>query len=206
MDIIPVTTSIFQENCFLVAQDGQCIIIDPGDGVERILGEIKKHQLKPLAVMNTHGHVDHIAGVATLVQKFHIPFFMSSQDQYLLDSHETSCRKYNLPYRGTPLIDMDLSGTASVDIHPFSIGITAVPGHTPGGVLLCFGNTVFSGDTIFYRSIGRSDFPGGNYQQLEQSIREKMYSLPDETMLYPGHSRPTTVGEEKYKNPFISVK
>ncbi len=203
--IIPIKSGLFQQNCFLVENEGQVLIIDPGEGFRKAGEIISKRSLKPVAILCTHGHIDHVLGAAPLQEQFKIPLYMHSADQYLLDNLESACQKYGLPFFGTPTIDFDIADIKSIELAGLTIEFLHTPGHTPGGVLIRFEKFVFSGDTIFYRGIGRTDFPGGNFDTLQQSIQQVVYSLPDDTELIPGHSRTTTVGEEKYQNPFITI-
>jgi len=201
--IIPITSGLFQQNCFIVENEGQALIIDPGEGFRKVSEIISQRALQPMAILCTHGHIDHVLGVAPLQEQFKIPFYMHSADHYLLDNLERACQKYGLPYHGTPKIDFDIAGIKSAELAGLTVEFLHSPGHTPGGVLIRFEKFVFSGDTIFYRGIGRTDFPGGNFDTLQKSIRKVVYTLPDDTELIPGHSRATTVGEEKYQNPFV---
>jgi hydroxyacylglutathione hydrolase len=203
--IIPITSGIFQQNCFIVENEGQALIIDPGEGFQKAIEILTARQLKPAAILCTHGHIDHVQGVAPLQEQFQIPFYMHSADQYLLDNLESACQKYGLPFFGTPKIEVDLAELSQVNLAGLDLKFYHTPGHTPGGMLIGIGKYVFCGDTIFYRGIGRTDFPGGSFETLQKSIRQVVYRLPDDTELIPGHSRTTTVGEEKYQNPFIRL-
>ena len=198
-----IVSSIFQENTYILYEDGKAIIIDPGEDFEAIDTLLSSENLTPLAIVNTHGHVDHVVSVQPLKEKYNIPFYLNGNDQYLLDYLESSCDKYRLNYLGTGHIDHNLDGINSLELPPFHLNLIHTPGHTPGGLCIEYGKNVYTGDTIFLHSIGRTDFPGGDHPTLINSIKNKLFALPDDTILYPGHGPDTSIGEEKLRNPFV---
>ena len=204
-----ITVGIFQENCYLYAcpLTNEAVIIDPGDEAPRILSRIEELHLIPKYILNTHGHIDHICAIDEVSAVYPVPLAIHADDVYML-SEERTARMYG---RKAPLVqrkpDMLLKEGDRISFGTLTLEVLHTPGHTRGGV--CFVSApycVFSGDTLFQRSIGRADFEGGNYGQLATSIREKLYTLDEDLVVFPGHGEPTTIGEEKYENPFVTVE
>ncbi len=204
-----ITVGIFQENCYLYAcpVTNEAVIIDPGDEAPRILSRIEELHLIPKYILNTHGHIDHICAIDEVSAVYPVPLAIHADDVYML-SEERTARMYG---RKAPLVqrkpDMLLKEGDRISFGTLTLEVLHTPGHTRGG--LCFVSApycVFSGDTLFQRSIGRTDFEGGNYDQLATSIREKLYTLDEDLVVFPGHGEPTTIGEEKYENPFVTVE
>ena len=204
-----ITVGIFQENCYLYAcpLTNEAVIIDPGDEAPRILSRIEELHLIPKYILNTHGHIDHICAIDEVSAVYPVPLAIHADDVYML-SEERTARMYR---RKAPLVqrkpDMLLKEGDHISFGALTLEVLHTPGHTRGGV--CFVSApycVFSGDTLFQRSIGRTDFEGGNYDQLATSIREKLYTLDEDLVVFPGHGEPTTIGEEKYENPFVTVE
>ncbi len=138
-----------------------------------------------------------------LCKEYSCPFILSSKDKEILDAHKSSCEYFKQKYRGTPSLDIDIANENKLQLGDFEFKILHTPGHSPGGVCYLIENVLFSGDTLFYRSIGRTDLHGGEHGILIRSINEVLFSLPEETTVYPGHMGLTTIGEEKLHNPFI---
>ncbi len=203
-----VTVGIFQENCYLYAcpQTHEAVIIDPGDEAERILKAISKLNLTPKYILNTHGHIDHIRAIDAVSAVYPVPLAIHPDDVYMY-TDEHVARRYGL---SAPLVhrkpDILLKDGDRISFGTLTLEVLHTPGHTPGGV--CFVShpyCVFSGDTLFYQGIGRTDFEGGNYEQLITSIREKLYALEDDLTVFPGHGPRTTIKEEKSDNPFVTA-
>ncbi len=203
-----VTVGIFQENCYLYAcpQTHEAVIIDPGDEAERILKAISKLNLTPKYILNTHGHIDHIRAIDAVSAVYPVPLAIHPDDVYMY-TDEHVARRYGL---SAPLVhrkpDILLKDGDRISFGTLTLEVLHTPGHTPGGV--CFVSRpycVFSGDTLFYEGIGRTDFEGGNYEQLINSIREKLYRLEDDLTVFPGHGPRTTIKEEKSDNPFVTA-
>lgn len=198
-----VSHSVFQENTYFLFKNDQVLIIDPGDDPELLIDIINKSKHRVQAVLSTHGHVDHILAAAQICDAFSCPFVMSRHDQEILNGLELTCEHFRIKYFGTPQIDMDIADEAEIRIGEFLINILHTPGHTRGGVSYLIENMLFSGDTLFHRSVGRTDLPGGDHGKLLRSIKEVLYELPEETIVYPGHMDTTTIGDEKKHNPFV---
>jgi len=204
-----ITVGMFEENCYLYAcpVTREAVIIDPGDEAERILARIQELQLIPKYILNTHGHIDHICAIDDVSAVYPIPLAIHDADTFMY-TDERVARNFG---RRAPLVkrkpDILLKDGDVISFGTLKLEVLSTPGHTQGGV--CFVGRpycVFSGDTLFQRSIGRTDLPGGNYEQLIQSIRTQLYILEENLVVFPGHGEPTTIMEEKYENPFVTIE
>jgi glyoxylase-like metal-dependent hydrolase (beta-lactamase superfamily II) len=201
----------FQENTYLLYDhSGECIIVDAGceDEAEReqLTAYIEEHGFRPVKLVNTHCHVDHILGVAYLAEKYKIPFFIHPEEKVLFTHSRSQADFFGLKLDTPPepedyLVDGDV-----LEFGESALKIIHVPGHSPGGILLHCPEQKFliSGDVLFLQSIGRTDLPGGDYNSLVGGIIEKLLILDPDTRVYPGHGPPTTIGEEKASNPFLA--
>ena len=204
-----VTVGMLEENCYLYAcpQTREAVIIDPGDEAARILAAIEQLALVPKYIINTHGHFDHILAIDAVSEVYPVPLAIHPADVPLYNDELTS-RQFELPL---PFVkrkpDILLQEGDRITFGTLTLEVLHTPGHSPGSICLVSQSyCVFSGDTLFYRGIGRTDLAGGDYQQIEQSIRNKLYSLEDELVVFPGHGQSTTILEEKYENPFVIVE
>ena len=211
MNIARFVFNPIQENTYVVWDaTGECAVIDAGNLSARednaLVNFITEHKLRPVLALNTHGHFDHIAGVEFLRTTYDIPFAMSGKDAFLLGAAASSGRMYGVEVREAPAkIDRDLDSLTETGFGDTRFEIIATPGHTPGHVSFYEpqSKTLFTGDTLFRESIGRTDLPGGDYSWIMRSIIEKILPLGDETKVYPGHGDQTTIGHESLYNPFI---
>lgn len=211
MNIARFVFNPIQENTYVVWDaTGECAVIDAGNLSARednaLVNFITEHKLRPVLALNTHGHFDHIAGVEFLRTTYDIPFAMSGKDAFLLGAAASSARMYGVEVREAPAkIDCDLDSLTEIGFGDTRFEIIATPGHTPGHVSFYEpqSKTLFTGDTLFRESIGRTDLPGGDYSWIMRSIIEKILPLGDETKVYPGHGDQTTIGHESLYNPFI---
>lgn len=211
MNIARFVFNPIQENTYVVWDaTGECAVIDAGNLSARednaLVNFITEHKLRPVLALNTHGHFDHIAGVEFLRTTYDIPFAMSGKDAFLLGAAASSARMYGVEVREAPAkIDRDLDSLSEIGFGDTRFEIITTPGHTPGHVSLYEpqSKTLFTGDTLFRESIGRTDLPGGDYSWIMRSIIEKILPLGDETKVYPGHGGQTTIGHESLYNPFI---
>lgn len=204
-----VTVGAFQENCYLYAcpETHEAVIIDPGDEAERILKTVQELNLIPKYIINTHGHIDHICAIDAVSEVYPVPLAIHPADVYMYtDEHMAQMFGLSAPLvRRKP--DILLQEGDVLAFGTLSLSVLHTPGHTPGGLcLVSEPYCVFSGDTLFNRSIGRTDLDGGNHEQIIQSIREKLYTLDDELVVFPGHGTPTTIVEEKHENPFVTIE
>ena len=209
MEIKRVVFNPFRENTYLVWDDTkECIVIDAGNmnaGENRILAEmIQARDLKPVMAVNTHGHFDHVGGVKWLKDTFGAAFACSSKDQFLIDS-TAGGMVYGIQCNEVPAIDIDLDAVEDIRFGNTLLRVIKTPGHTPGHVVLfnAEDKSLFTGDTLFCESIGRTDLPGGDYSWIMKSILEQIVPLGDDVAIYPGHEDSSTIGHEVLYNPFI---
>ena len=204
LNVERVVTGPFQENSYLAWQDGtsSCLVIDPGDDPEKITQSIEHHDLNPIAIVNTHAHLDHIGGVSELKTHFNISFYLHHQEKPVLDGYARDCAFFGMTPKETPEVD-HWFGNEDLSIGDFEIQLVETPGHTPGGTCLVVNNHVFTGDTIFAGSVGRTDLPGGNWNTLCNSLVKAMKEIPGDFILHPGHGPDTTLEQEMSQNPFL---
>lgn len=196
-----------QTNCYvLFSSNRQCLVIDPGADGQWIIKEIEKKNGKPLAVLLTHAHFDHIGAVDDVKNRFNIPVYIhKAEKEWLMNPDLNGSSKYP----GLPLVQNEKADyfleQGDMQIGPFHFEVRHTPGHSPGSVSFIFNDAHFAvvGDTLFKQSIGRTDLVGGDTKQLLNSIHDKLLTLDDDFIIYPGHGSPTTPGEEKDMNPFL---
>jgi glyoxylase-like metal-dependent hydrolase (beta-lactamase superfamily II) len=199
----------YQTNCYVLRNDDSakdCLIIDPGLEAEELIEFIDEQKLNPVAVVLTHGHIDHIAGVAALRSRFpEIKVYIHNLDAEMLTEPNINLSAMTGTAFVTVAENVALKERDVIDLASIKLLVLHTPGHTPGGISLYSkqAGVVFVGDTLFADSIGRTDFPGGSMTQLLNSVREKLFTLPDDTEVYPGHGPATTIAAEKAHNPFF---
>ncbi|MEG0789191.1 MAG: MBL fold metallo-hydrolase [Alistipes sp.] len=198
------------ENTYVVwDQTNECAIIDAGNCNAKenaaLSNFITEHALKPVLAVNTHGHFDHTLGVEYLKQTYGIPFALSSKDQFLLDGATVGSSIYGVTMTAMPSMDIDLDTTPEIKFGETTLRVIHTPGHTPGHIALFDpqSKVLFTGDTLFRESIGRTDLPGGDYSWIMRSILDNLIPLGDEVQVYPGHGPETSIGHETIYNPFI---
>ncbi len=199
----------FLENTYVISKDEKCLIIDPGFSRENEFISFKdfleSNTLTPIAVVLTHAHVDHILGLQRLLKDFQIPVYLNTEDLFLWENFGSQATMFGLNQVGFSFIPEALptEGKFIIDIFEFECVFT--PGHSPDHTSLYFEEEGFilAGDALFWESIGRTDLYKGNFELLEQSILNKLYVLPQDTKVYPGHGPETTIGHEKKFNPFV---
>jgi len=205
MKIHTFTLGPFQTNSYLVEDEttGLALLIDPTIGSESIYDYVAAHKLQVPLIVNTHGHIDHVYGDAFFKQKTGAALVIHPADTDWLQAVPQQAVMFGIqaPPSATP--DQLVNDGDSVATGNLSLRVIHTPGHTPGGICLYGHGILLSGDTLFAGSIGRTDLPGGDYETLIAAIHEKLLALPDETVVYSGHGRPTTIGEEKRLNPFL---
>jgi len=206
MKVKKVVVGIFEVNCYILwdEKDKEAIVVDPGEEGERIIEVIRKDSLKIRSIVNTHTHIDHIGANDFLREKTEAPLLAHSADVFLLQNAELNLSTLTGKDRSFGLPDRVLEEGDEIRVGGFSLRILHTAGHTPGSICLYGDNKLFSGDTLFAGGIGRTDLAGGNLRELQKSIKDKILTLPDEVVVYPGHGPSTTVGKERKCNLFIS--
>jgi hydroxyacylglutathione hydrolase len=201
-----VVVGALETNCYLVycKETRACAVIDPGADPEKIIAAVADLELKPAIVLNTHGHVDHIGGNSDIVKKYAVPLAMHAADTGMLQVSDYIELSLLLGARNSPPPDRLLAEGDEVAFGRVSLRVIHVPGHTPGSIGFVAGGVLFSGDTLFCGGVGRTDLPGGSWKDLERSIRERILTLPEETIVLPGHGPWTTVEQERNSNPFLT--
>ncbi len=193
-------------NCFIIGCDStrEAVIIDPGDETDQILEIVNQKKLKVKYILLTHGHVDHLAAAKSLKAKLDVKLLMHKDDLALVQNAPTQAAMFGLPDPGVPSADQYVEEGDKISVGKLEFKVLHTPGHSPGSVTYFINEKLFVGDLIFSGSIGRTDLPGGSYEQLIQSVKNKIFSQPDSTDIYPGHGPATTVGTEKATNPFFN--
>jgi hydroxyacylglutathione hydrolase len=188
----------------------QAVFIDPGDEVEQLLDFIRTQELRVTQILLTHAHVDHVSGVAEARRVLNAPIHLHKDDLFLYQNAVRTGMMFGLTVEEPPPVDRFYEGEGPITFGDYAVRVVHTPGHCPGGVCLAItkaGETaaphLFVGDTLFAGAIGRTDLPGGDYETLLRSITEKLFSFPDESIVYSGHGPETTIGREKTNNPFV---
>lgn len=208
MTIEPITVGPFAMNAHLVYDKvgGQALLIDPGDEVERLLRRISELKLTVLAIVFTHGHIDHVAYAEEARQALGVETYLHPLDWDMARAVPRQAMMFGLPPMKAPTLDRELPSSGTVEWGPFGFEVRHTPGHSPGSVVLIDheSRAVLVGDLVFAGSVGRTDLPGCSTAALNRSIVESILPLPDDYRLYPGHGPTTTVGEERRSNPFVA--
>jgi hydroxyacylglutathione hydrolase len=201
-----IVVGVFQENCWVIGsrRTREGIVIDPGDEPEKILELARDMGLNVKLIVNSHAHVDHIMGVRGVQEQTGARFLLHPDDLGIARTMPRSAARF-LGYEPPPAPDPDapVADGDVVEVDGLQLRVLHVPGHTPGSVAYYAEGLLFSGDTLFRGSIGRTDLPGGDYGQIMTSIVDKLLALPDETIVLPGHMQETQIGFERQVNPFI---
>lgn len=205
--VVALTNGAFAENCYLVAdpERGEAVIVDPGEETGLFLARLRHERWALQAIWLTHAHLDHVAGIAAIRAETGAPVWMHPADRRLYDHAPDQARAFGLSLDPLPPPDREFVEGEPARVGSVAFDVLHTPGHSPGSVSLAGHGIVFVGDVLFAGSIGRTDLPGGHGDTLLASIREKLYALPDETIVYAGHGPPTTIGAEKAANPFVRL-
>lgn len=208
MIIEPLAVGPLQTNCYIVGDEasGQGIVIDPGGDAALILDTVRRLKLEMKLVVNTHGHFDHIMANKEVVEATGAPLAIHPDDAAMLTNPLRSFSFFAGDLRSGPAATVALTADSTVEIGSIKLQVLHTPGHSPGSISLWCPEhkVVFSGDALFNMGIGRTDFPGGSMRILLQSIRDKLFALPDDTVVYSGHGPATTIGFERGHNPFLA--
>ena len=209
MKIDGLALGAYETNCYVLRSSEaakDCLIVDAGLGADKLIKFLQEHNLNPVSLVLTHGHIDHIEGIAGLRTVFpDIKVYIHKLDaEMLTEPHSNLSAMMGAAFSVEPA-DFFLEEESVIEQAGIKLSVLHTPGHTPGGICLYCEDEgiVFTNDTLFADSIGRTDFPNGNMEHLLQSIREKLFTLPDETKVYPGHGPMTTIAHEKAYNPFL---
>lgn len=210
MKVTCLTFNPFQENTYLLHDDtGECVVVDPGCYEQREREQLKKHiddnRLKVVRLLNTHCHIDHVLGNYFVSETYKVGLEVHPDDEQTLRAVPTYAPVYGFPHYTEKLPDGYLNEGDTVRFGNTTLQVIFAPGHAPGHVVLYSeeDKVLIGGDVLFQGSIGRTDLPGGDFDTLIQSIRTKLFTLPNEVTVYPGHGPETTIGYEKKYNPFL---
>lgn len=203
VETLPV--GMIQANCYLLGDEStrEAVVIDPGGDSPVILKALMAKGLKPSAILVTHGHFDHVEGLASLKRATGAPIFVHRSDLPLVRGMSSQGKMFGIRAEDAPEPDRFLEDGETVAVGQLEVKVLHTPGHSPGSLCYLAGKAVFVGDLLFAGSIGRTDFEGGDYAVLIRSVRTKIFTLPDDTVVYPGHGPATTVSMEKRTNPFF---
>ena len=204
----------FFENSFVVSceETREAVLIDPGDGIEEIIDQVRHRKSHVKSILLTHAHLDHVTGVARAKRQFNVPVWLHRADLFLYDGVVDQGRMFGLTIEPQPSIDHFYGPNERLTFGRYVVDVRHTPGHCPGGVCLAIGRAdasnddreLFVGDTLFAGSIGRTDLPGGDLQVLLASIRDQLLVFPDATIVHSGHGPDTTIGDERTTNPFLT--
>jgi glyoxylase-like metal-dependent hydrolase (beta-lactamase superfamily II) len=210
LEVRGVVVGLFQENCWIVGSQrrGEAVVIDPGDEPEEILALARDMGVKITRVLASHAHLDHIMAARAVVEATGAPFLLHAGDVAIAEHMPEAARMWigqDVPPAPTP--DAFPVDGQDIEVAGVTLRVIHTPGHTPGSVSLyaAEAHLLFSGDTLFRESIGRTDLPGGDTATIMASIRERLYSLPDDTRVLPGHMQETTIAHERAHNPFVRL-
>lgn len=192
-------------NNYLVADEKskEAVLIDCSEHVQKILDDVKELGLKVKYILLTHGHFDHVMGVNSMKKELGAEVLINQKDEKQIEMTQTILKTFGIFVEKNPEYDKYIDKNTELKIGEIPIKIFETPGHTEGGLCYLIDGKLFSGDTLFRNYVGRTDLPGGNYAKLENSIKNVLYKLPDETEVFPGHNEMTTIGYEKKHNEII---
>lgn len=206
MKILKIIAGIYGVNCYIIYSEAskEGLVIDPGGDADRILKVIRDNKIQVSRIILTHGHGDHIGAVPTLKRELNIPVLIHEDDLDMLQDSNINLSSNMVV--GSIEIKPDglLKDGDIIQLGDYNIEVIHTPGHTPGGICLKIDKYLFSGDTLFKGSIGRTDFEGGSFDEIIKSIKEKLLVFDDDTVILPGHGENSTIFEEKMYNPFVN--
>ena len=202
--VLHIPCGVIGTNTYVVYHEdgGEAVVIDPAESTA-VLASLEHHQLKCVCVLLTHGHFDHVMGVEALRARYECPVVIGAGDEPLITDPEQGMARQLMGFELPPILaDRTVNDGDTVEAAGVTFRVFACPGHTKGGVSYLAQDLLFCGDTLFQGSIGRTDFPGGSFEEIAQSIR-RLYELPDDTKVLPGHGDMTTIGYEAQNNPYV---
>jgi len=210
IEIQSLTVGPFQSNCYVVVctQTQKALIVDAGDEAARILSAVERMGVDVIAVLNTHAHLDHVAGLPDVVESLKVPVWMHADEMPIYDAVEQQAAMFGLVPPGRVEIDRFVEVGEQIKVGNLTGEILLTPGHSPGSVCLGFWREtpprLIAGDVLFMGSIGRTDLPGGDYDTIIDTLRQQFVPMPPDTIVYPGHGPHTTIEAEKRANPFLA--
>lgn len=196
----------YMSNCYIIGCDRtkEAVIIDPGANFNLIKETVKELGVIPKLVILTHGHGDHIQALKETKDEFNVKILIHETESNMLEDPNKNFSKMMFRKPISITADRNLKDGEVIVLGDLKLEIIHTPGHTPGSISIKVENILITGDTLFNGSIGRTDFPGGSFDELINSIKNKLYKFEDNTIVYPGHNSPTTIGTEKNSNPFVN--
>ncbi len=217
VDIVPTVQEIivhgivvgsFQENCWVIGnrRTGEAICVDPGDEPDEVLAMAREMGVQVKYIANSHAHIDHILGVGAVREATGAKFLLHPGDLEIARGTAASAKRWGLEAVNPPDPDGFLADGDDIDVDGLKLRVLHTPGHTPGSVSFYANGVLFAGDTLFQGSIGRTDLPGGDQDQEMSSIVDRLLTLPDDTIVLPGHMGQTTIGEERRRNPYVQME
>jgi glyoxylase-like metal-dependent hydrolase (beta-lactamase superfamily II) len=211
MKIKRLVVGPIQANCFLLWDEpgGSAGIIDPGGDPEEIISVIEREKVTPVVLINTHGHIDHIAANRRIKERYDIPLLIHEEDAACLTDPALNLSMLGFGRVDSPPCDRELRDGDEIPVGRITLKVIHTPGHSPGSICLSLSRSgepdcIFTGDTLFAGGVGRTDFPGGSMSRLMASIQDRLLTFPDQTIILPGHGPRSTIGEERNSNPFIT--
>lgn len=207
-----LTLGAVHTNCYVVSFKGTCLIIDPSAEAEKIIALIEEKKLRPLAILLTHGHFDHVLAARELKEKYEIEIYASEKEVELMEEPTLNLAEQFMGLDFSLKADKLLKNGDTLEFNDFHLKVIETPGHTKGSISFYsedledneeFQKVIFSGDALFNGSIGRVDFPTGSEKAMRKTLHEIFKKLPNETMLFSGHGMTTTIGKEKVSNPYL---
>lgn len=205
IETIPVGP--LQVNCYILGceESGEGVVIDAGGSVDRILSKVKANGLKIKYLLSTHGHFDHVGGNRALLEATGARYMIHERDAFLLSMASSSARSFGVEVENSPEPDDFLEDGMTIEFGKQQLQVIFTPGHSPGGCSLFCANegVVFTGDTLFNGSVGRTDLPGGSMEMLIRAIKQRLFTLPETTRVYPGHGPSSTIAIERVSNPYV---
>jgi hydroxyacylglutathione hydrolase len=203
-----LTLGPIMANCYILGceRTKTAAVIDPGDEANRILTALAKSKLTLKYILNTHGHFDHVGANKALKSATGAQILIHASDAPMLTNLSAMAMSMGMALEDSPPPDRTIADGDIISFGDIELTVIHTPGHSPGGVSFYTDQIVFAGDTLFAGSVGRTDFPGGDFDQLKQSIQQKLFVLGDNVTVYPGHMGKTTIGMEKKYNPFVGLR
>jgi len=202
-----IPTGPFQENAYVIGCSitKEALLMDPGDEPKRIEALLQAEGFTPTGIVNTHAHIDHVGAVRAFQDSAQLSFALHPGDQVWLDALDQQAAMFRLPAPGAPRVDRWLEDGETLTVGELTFRVIHTPGHTPGGCCFFFEaeRVLVTGDTLFVGSVGRTDFPYGSWEELERSIKERLFPLGDDVVFHPGHGPQGLLGDERRHNPFV---